>query len=108
MAFATDPLSTSGHGRKMVAMSGEQASVRAATVIGWAIVFGLAVDVWTEGPPGLGIVLAATLAAVGLILAARPRPRAIMFLAAGLVLVSFVVVRDSPVLAGLDVLAAIG
>jgi hypothetical protein len=108
MAFATDPLSTSGHGRKMVAMSGEQASVRAATVIGWAIVFGLAVDVWTEGPPGLGIVLAATLAAVGLILAARPRPRASMFLAAGLVLVSFVVVRDSPVLVGLDVLAAIG
>ena len=88
--------------------STEQASVRTATVLGWAIVFGLMVDLWIEGPPGLGILLAATVAALGLILTARPRAQALAFLAAGLLLMSFVVVRDSPVLVGLDVLTAFG
>ena len=86
----------------------EQASVRTTTVLGWAIVFGLMVDLWIEGPPGLGILLAATLAALGLVLTARPRTQSLAFLAAGLLLMSFVVVRDSSVLVGLDVLTALG
>ena len=86
----------------------DQASVRTMTVLGWAIVFGVMVDLWIDGPPGLGILLAATLAALGLILTARPRAQSLAFLAAGLLLVSFVVVRDSPVLVGLDVLTAVG
>ncbi|MGI8615270.1 MAG: DUF4153 domain-containing protein [Actinomycetota bacterium] len=86
----------------------EEARVRTATVLGWAIVFGLMVDLWIEGPPGLGILLAATLAALGLIFTARPRARSLAFLAAGLLLMSFVVIRDSPVLVGLDLLTAVG
>lgn len=82
--------------------------LRTATVLGWAIVFGLMVDLWIEGPPGLGILLAAAMAALGLILTARPRAQSLAFLAAGVLLMSFVVIRDSPVLVGLDVLTASG
>ncbi len=88
--------------------STDPASLRTATVLGWAIVFGVMVDLWIEGPPGLGILLAATLAALGLINTARPRARSLAFLAGGLLLMSFVVIRDSPVLVGLDVLTAVG
>jgi hypothetical protein len=66
------------------------------------------VDLWIEGPPGLGILLAAAMAALGLILTAKPRAQSLAFLAAGLLLMSFVVIRDSPVLVGLDVLTASG
>jgi hypothetical protein len=82
--------------------------LRTATVLGWAIVFGLMVDLWIEGPPGLGILLAAAMAALGLILTAKPRAQSLAFLAAGVLLMSFVVIRDSPVLVGLDVLTASG
>jgi len=82
--------------------------LRTATVLGWAIVFGLMVDLWIEGPPGLGILLAAAMAALGLILTAKPRAESLAFLAAGVLLMSFVVIRDSPVLVGLDVLTASG
>ena len=92
----------------MVPMSQEPPPVRTVTVLGWAFVFGFAVDLWTQGPPGLGMLLAATLAAIGLIVTARPKPQAIAFLIAGLLLLSFVVIRDSPVLVGLDVLTAVG
>ena len=77
-------------------------------ILAWALAFGLVVDVWSQGPPGLGMLLAATLAALGLVLTGRPKAWSAVFLGAGLLLVSFVVVRDSPVLAGLDVLTAIG
>lgn len=86
----------------------EHPKVRSATILGWAIVFGLVVDLWTQGPPGLGLFFAATLATLGLIVTTRPRLPSLVFLAAGLLLVSFVVLRDSPVLQGLDVLSAIG
>ena len=82
--------------------------LRTATVLGGAIVFGLMVDLWIEGPPGLGILLAAAMAALGLILTAKPRAQSLAFLAAGVLLMSFVVIRDSPVLVGLDVLTASG
>ncbi|HUF59970.1 MAG TPA: DUF4173 domain-containing protein [Actinomycetota bacterium] len=88
--------------------STDPAILRPATVLGWAIVFGLMVDLWIEGPPGLGILLAAAMAALGLIMTARPRAQSLAFLAAGVLLVSFVVIRDSPVLVGLDVLTASG
>jgi hypothetical protein len=88
--------------------STDPAILRTATVLGWAIVFGLMVDLWIEGPPGLGILLAAAMAALGLILTARPRAQSLAFLAAGVLLMSFVVIRDSPVLVGLDVLTASG
>jgi hypothetical protein len=89
-------------------MSREQPPVHAATVLGWAIAFGLVVDVWMDGPPGIGVLLAALVAAVGLIVAVRPRAEALVFLGAGLVSVTFVVVRASPVLVSLDVVAGIG
>lgn len=72
------------------------------------MVFGLVVDVWTDGPPGLGALLAAALAGLGLVVEARPRPAALAFLVAGLTLATFAVVRASPVLAGLDLLSAAG
>lgn len=77
-------------------------------VLGWAIAFGLVVDLATDGPPGMGVLLAASAAAIGAIHVSRPRAEAIAFLLAGSVLVSFTVVRASPVLAALDVLAGIG
>lgn len=86
----------------------QQPTLGGAAILGWAIAFGLVVDVWSQGPPGLGMLLAATLAALGLVLTGRPKAWSAVFLGAGLLLVSFVVVRDSPVLAGLDVLTAIG
>lgn len=88
--------------------STDPAILRTATVLGWAIVFGLMVDLWIEGPPGLGILVAATVAALGLIMTAWPRAQSLAFLAAGVLLMSFVVIRDSPVLVGLDVLTASG
>jgi hypothetical protein len=86
----------------------QQPWVGTATVLGWAFAFGLVVDVWSQGPPGLGMLLAAMFAALGLSLTARPKAPSLVFLAAGLVLMSFVVIRDSPVLVALDVLTAIG
>ena len=89
-------------------MNSEQSPIRAAAVLCWAIAFGLVVDIWTGGPPGIGYLLAATLAASGMGFVARPRPQALAFLVAGLALVSFTVVRASPVLAGLDLLTGVG
>ena len=88
--------------------NGEQPWAASAAVLGWAVLFGIVVDVWSQGPPGLGMFLAATLAAIGLLLTTRPKAPSLVFLAAGLVLMSFVVIRDSPVLLGLDVLTANG
>lgn len=82
--------------------------VRTATLLGWALVFGLVVDLVTDGPPGLGALVGAAVAAAGVAVVARPHPRAIALLIAGLLLVSFTVVRASPVLAGLDLLSGIG
>jgi hypothetical protein len=89
-------------------MGPEQTRVRAPVVLVWAGAFGLTVDAWTDGPPGLGVLLAASLAGLGLAWVARPRPQAVAFLAAGLGLAAFVVVRASPVLVGLNLLAATG
>ncbi len=89
-------------------MVSEQSPVRAVAVLSWAIAFGLVVDIWTDGPPGIGYLLAATLAAFGVGFVARPRPQSLAFLVAGLALVSFTVVRASPVLVGLDLLTGAG
>jgi hypothetical protein len=89
-------------------MGPEQIRVRAEVVLAWAVGFGVTVDAWADGPPGLGVLLAASLAGLGLVWVARPRPQAVAFLAAGLILAAFVVVRASPVLVGLDLLAATG
>ena len=89
-------------------MNSEPSTVRAAAVLAWAIAFGFAVDIWTDGPPGIGYLLAATIAAIGVALVARPRPRSLALLVAGLVLVSFAVVRASPVLGVLNLLTSVG
>ena len=89
-------------------MSGDAPPFRNAALLGWALAFGLVVDFLADGPPGLGAAAAATVAAAGVIIAARPRPLALGFLAAGLLFVGFTVVRASPVLAALDLLAAGG
>jgi hypothetical protein len=83
-----------------------QPPIPVATVLCWAIAFGIVVDVWVvDGPPGIGALVAAILAAIGLVFAARPRAEALVFLGAGLVSVSFVVVRASPVLQSIDLAA---
>ena len=89
-------------------MSRPRPPVHAAIVLSWAIAFGLVVDVWMDGPPGIGVLVAAVVAAVGLVMAARPRAEALVFLGAGLVSVSFVVARASPVLVSLDLVAGLG
>jgi hypothetical protein len=61
------------------------------------------VDVWADGPAGAGVLIAAAVAAGGLVLTTRPAAAALVFLAAGTVSVCFVVVRASPVLAAIDV-----
>jgi hypothetical protein len=77
--------------------------LRVARVLGWGLAFALVIDVWADGPPGAGVLIAAAVAAGGLVLATRPAAAAIAFLAAGTVSVSFVIVRASPVLAAIDV-----
>ena len=74
----------------------------------WAIGFGLVIDGWADGPAGIGALVGAAVAACGLVLTARPSPGSLVFLGAGMVSVSFVVVRASPVLIGLDVASGIG
>jgi hypothetical protein len=108
MAIAGERLSASGNGRRIVSMDSTQPSVRSTALLAWALVFGLVVDASTDGPPGLGFLLAATMAALGVALVARPKLQAIAFLVAGLALVSFTVVRASPVLAGLDLVTGVG
>ncbi len=77
--------------------------LRVASVLGWALAFGLVVDVWADGPAGAGALIATAVAAGGLVLTTRPSTAGLVFLAAGTVSVSFVMVRASPVLAGIDV-----
>lgn len=89
-------------------MESGQPPVRATSVLGWAIAFGLMADQVTDGPPGVGVLLTSTVAALGVAIVTRPRPQAIAFLVAGVASVSFTVVRASPVLAVLDVLCGVG
>ena len=77
-------------------------------MLGWALAFGLVVDLWADGPPGLGVVVAVTVAAVGLVVATGPSHPSIAFLAAALLLTSIAVVRASPILIACDLLAAAG
>jgi hypothetical protein len=108
MAFAAERLSSCGSGRTIVSMDPTHPPLRAIALLGWAIVFGLAVDVSTDRPPGVGFLLAAAMAALGVAVVARPKPQAMAFLVAGSAMVSFTVVRASPVLAGLDLLSGVG
>ena len=108
MAIAAERLSSRGSGRTIVSMDPTHPPLRATALLGWAIVFGLAVDVSTDGPPGIGFFLAATMSSLGVAVVARPKPQAIAFLVAGSAMVSFTVVRASPVLAGLDLLTGVG
>jgi hypothetical protein len=108
MAIAAERLSLCGSERTIVSMDPTDPPLRATALLGWAIVFGLAVDVSTDGPPGIGSLLAAAMAALGVAVVARPKPQAIAFLVAGSVMVSFTVVRASPVLAGLDLITGVG
>ncbi len=77
-------------------------------VVAWAAGFGLAADLLLDGPPGVGLPAVAGVAALGLLALTRPRAPAVLFLAVGSLLVSFAVVRASPVLVGLDVSTAVG
>jgi hypothetical protein len=108
MAIAAERLSSCASGRTIVSMDPIHPPLRTTALLGWAIVFGLAVDVSTDGPPGMGFLLAATMAALGVAVVARPKPQANAFLVAGSTVVSFTVVRASPVLAGLDLLTGVG
>jgi hypothetical protein len=77
------------------------------TGIGISIAFGVVVDAALDGPPGIGFLLVALAAAAGLVTMARPRREAIPFLGAGFVLMSFAVVRASPLVVAIDTLGAL-
>ena len=89
-------------------MTAEEIPIRATAVLAWAVTFGVLVDQVADGPPGLGASAASGVAALGLVAVARPRAPSVAFLAGGLSLMAWVVVRASPVLAVLNTTAAIG
>jgi hypothetical protein len=107
MVFVARPLRASQAGAQDAPVRSTQQS-GAARILLWAVVFGLVVDAWADGPAGIGVLIAAAVAAGGFVLTARPSRGSLTFLAAAMVSVSFVVVRASPVLIGLDVTSAIG
>ncbi len=72
-----------------------------------SLAFGAAFDAALDGPPGIGFLLVALVAFAGLVGLTKPRPAALPFFAAGLVLMGFVVVRASVIVAGLDTLGAL-
>lgn len=108
MVFDAEALRAPPGGAQDAAVTSTQQPVRASTILVWAIGFGLVIDAWVDGPAGIGVLIAAAVAAAGLVLAARPLPGSLVFLAAAMVSVSFVVVRASPLLIGLDVASGIG
>jgi Domain of unknown function (DUF4153) len=76
----------------------------------WSLVaitaaFGLFTDAVIDGPPGLGLTLGAIAAATALTLVTHPRRVAIPFIVSALAISGFLVVRASPVLEIVDVLA---
>ena len=107
MVFVAEPLSATQAGAQDAPVRSTQ-QPGAARILLWAVVFGLVVDAWADGPAGIGVLIAAAVAAGGFVLTARPSRASLTFLAAAMVSVSFVVVRASPVLIGLDVASGIG
>src|SRR5947207_10248689 len=85
-----------------VAASGDEPPRLTWVGLSFALAFGVAVDSVMDGPPGSAVVLAAATATLGMIVLCRPRVDAIAFFAAGLAIISFVLVRASPILTGLD------
>jgi hypothetical protein len=75
--------------------------------IGASLAFGLALDAGLDGPPGIGFFLIALAAAAGLIALTRPRPQALPFFGAGLVLMAFTLVRASTMVVALDTFGAL-
>jgi hypothetical protein len=64
-------------------------------------------DAALDGPPGIGFFLVAAAGAVGLVALTRPRPQALPFFGAGLVLMAFAAVRASTIVVALDTLGAL-
>jgi hypothetical protein len=77
------------------------------TGIGISVAFGLVLDAALDGPPGIGFLLVALAAALGLIAMTRPRPSALPFFGGGLVLMSFAVLRASALVVAADTLGAL-
>ena len=73
-----------------------------------ALIFGVLVDLSVDGPPGVGIALAASAAAAGVWLLARPRRGGLVFFGAGLVLAWLAAARASIPLQLLDISCAVG
>jgi hypothetical protein len=107
MAFADPPLSTHRFLRRMASMKSARQPVRSATVPACAVAFGVVVDLCTDVPVGAGALVAAIVAAVGLVLVARPAPASLVFLTTGVVCVAFAVFRASPVLIGIDLASGV-
>ena len=107
MVFVAEPLSAT-QARAQDAPVSSTLQPGPARILLWAVVFGLIVDAWADGPAGIGVLIAAAVAAGGLVLTARPSWGSLTFLAAAMVSVSFAVLRASPVLIGLDVASGIG
>lgn len=72
-----------------------------------ALLVGVTLDAALDGPPGVGFLLVAIVAAAAVVALTRPQPRALPLFAAGLLLMVFVVVRASVVVIGLDTIGAL-
>jgi Domain of unknown function (DUF4173) len=73
-----------------------------------ALGVGVLVDLASDGPAGAGVVIAASAVAVSLARLTHPRAAVWVFLLPGVALSSFAVVRASPVLIAIDVVATFG
>ena len=81
---------------------------KSGTAAALALGVGLLVDRASDGPPGAGMVLAATAAAISLASLTHPGAAGSIFLLAGVAVASFAVVRASPVLLAIDLLTTLG
>jgi hypothetical protein len=77
------------------------------TAIG-ALAFGVATDVLLRGPVGAGVFALSLAASAAVLILSRPKRTAIAFLVAAPALLVFVVLRVSPTLVTLDIVAAAG
>jgi hypothetical protein len=81
---------------------------KSGTAAALALGVGLLVDRASDGPPGAGVVLAATVSAISLASLTHPGTAGSVFLLAGVAVSSFAVFRASPVLIAIDLLTTLG
>jgi hypothetical protein len=81
---------------------------KGGTAAALALGVGLLVDRASDGPPGAGVVVAATATAISLASLTHPGTAGSLFLLAGVAVSSFAIVRASSVLIAIDLLTTLG